>query len=188
MAEEENTTEEETPVTEEQQPVAEAAVATEEEEVVEVAEEAASDETGASAEAASEPEEAVASFHPRSSNNELSDNLIDQLPVVEGEAPPRKEVPGGRAYEVIYIVRTGDPEAVEKSIESVRGIIEGSEGAVDNVRASEARRLAYPIEKQTEGIYVVANARYAASVSAELERYFHIEESVLRHMVLREQD
>jgi small subunit ribosomal protein S6 len=141
----------------------------------------------APAEAASEEDEAPA-FQPRSSSNELSDSLVSQLPEVEGEEAPRKEVEGGRAYEIIYIVRTGDPEAVEKSIESVRNIIESGDGAVDNVRASETRRLAYPIEKQTEGIYVVTNARFAGEVSTELERYFRIEESVLRSMVLREDD
>jgi small subunit ribosomal protein S6 len=149
-------------------------------EAVETTEEAPAEET-------SEEDEAPA-FQPRSSSNELSDSLVSQLPEVEGEEAPRKEVEGGRAYEIIYIVRTGDPELVEKSIESVRNIIETGDGAVDNVRASETRRLAYPIEKQTEGIYVVTNARFAGEVSAELERYFRIEESVLRSMVLREDD
>jgi small subunit ribosomal protein S6 len=174
---EENTTEE----TQEQAP---------ETEVVEVDEvEVVAVETAGATEDAAEPaSEETAAFQPRSSSNELSDNLVSQLPAVEGEEAPRKEVPGGRAYEIIYIVRTSNPEWVEKSIESVRNIIEAGEGAVDNVRASETRRLAYPIEKQTEGIYVVTNARFAGNVSAELERYFRIEESVLRHMVLREED
>lgn len=179
---EENTTEEtveETPA-----PAAEA-VAENEEVVAEV--EAAETTEEAPAEEVSEEDEAPA-FQPRSSSNELSDSLVSQLPEVEGEEAPRKEVEGGRAYEIIYIVRTGDPELVEKSIESVRNIIETGDGAVDNVRASETRRLAYPIEKQTEGIYVVTNARFAGEVSAELERYFRIEESVLRSMVLREDD
>ena len=176
---EENTTEE---TVEEQaaESVNETEVVVAEVEVVETTEEAP-------AEAASEEDEAPA-FQPRSSSNELSDSLVSQLPEVEGEEAPRKEVEGGRAYEIIYIVRTGDPELVEKSIESVRNIIEAGDGAVDNVRASETRRLAYPIEKQTEGIYVVTNARFAGEVSAELERYFRIEESVLRSMVLREDD
>ncbi|MEO6907007.1 MAG: 30S ribosomal protein S6 [Abditibacteriaceae bacterium] len=175
--------------TEEQAPAAEAVVETEEVvdevEVAETTEEASPEE--ASIEEASDEDEAP-TFHPRSSSNELSDSLVSQLPTVEGEETPRKEVEGGRAYEIIYIVRTSDPEWVEKAIESVRNIIESDGGAVDNVRASEARRLAYPIEKQTEGIYVVTNARFAGNVSAELERYFRIEESVLRSMVLREDD
>jgi len=176
---EENTTEETV-----EEPAAEAVA--EVEEVVAEVEVAETTEEAPAAEA-SEEEEAPA-FQPRSSSNELSDSLVSQLPEVEGEEAPRKEVEGGRAYEIIYIVRTGDPELVEKSIESVRNIIEAGDGAVDNVRASETRRLAYPIEKQTEGIYVVTNARFAGEVSAELERYFRIEESVLRSMVLREDD
>lgn len=187
---EENTTE---GTVEETAPAAEAVAENEapteeavaEVEAAETTEEAPAEE--ASTEEASNEEEAPA-FQPRSSSNELSDSLVSQLPEVEGEEVPRKEVEGGRAYEIIYIVATGDPEWVEKSIESVRNIIEAGGGAVDNVRASETRRLAYPIEKQTEGIYVVTNARFAGEVSAELERYFRIEESVLRSMVLREDD
>ena len=175
---EENTTEE---TVEEQAPAAEAVAETE----VVVAEVEVAETTEETEEAS---DEEAPAFHPRSSSNELSDSLVSQLPEVEGEEVPRKEVPGGRAYEIIYIVRTNDAEAVEKSIESVRNIVEAGGGAVDNVRASETRRLAYPIEKQTEGIYVVTNARFAGEVSAELERYFRIEELVLRHMVLREDD
>lgn len=181
---EENTTEETVEETPASAPAAEA-VAEVEEVVAEV--EVAETTEEAPAEKVSGEDEAPA-FQPRSSSNELSDSLVSQLPEVEGEEAPRKEVEGGRAYEIIYIVRTGDSEAVEKSIESVRNIVEAGDGAVDNVRASETRRLAYPIEKQTEGIYVVTNARFAGEVSAELERYFRIEESVLRSMVLREDD
>lgn len=180
---EENTTEETT--VEEQAPAAELATETVTETVEAAEVEAVAQD--ASEEQASEEADAPA-FQPRSSSNELSDSLVSQLPEVEGEEVPRKEVEGGRAYEIIYIVRTGDPALVEKSIESVRNIIEAGEGAVDNVRASETRRLAYPIEKQTEGIYVVTNARFTGNVSEELERYFRIEESVLRHMILREDD
>jgi len=181
---EEDTTEEvtsEEAAAEEQAPQTEAAT--------EVAAEAVAEEAPAAdeAEGAREADEAPAP-PSRSSSNELSDSLVDQLPAVEGEAAPRKEVKGGRAYEIIYIVGTSDPSWVEKSIERVREIIEGGEGAVDNVRASETRRLAYPIEKQSEGIYVVTNARFASGVSGELERYFRIEESVLRHMILRVED
>jgi small subunit ribosomal protein S6 len=68
----------------------------------------------------------------------------------------------------------------------VRELIEGSEGAVDNVRASEVRRFAYPIKKQNEGVYVVVNARFKPEFTDELERYFKIDESILRHMLLKE--
>lgn len=116
------------------------------------------------------------------------DSLSSALPSLGGEEQPRKEVPGGRAYEIIYIVRTGDPAIVDASTTRVRELIEAGEGAVDNARTSEVRRLAYPVRKMTEGIYVVINARFSKDLTEELERYFKLEENVLRHMILREDE
>jgi len=128
--------------------------------------------------------EAVASSTAQA---ELNEQLAPAaLPAVE-EAAPYRDVPNGRAYELIYIVRAGDAEAIEKTAARVRSLIEDSGGAVDNVRTSETRRLAYAIEKQTEGLYVVVNARMTKETTTELERLLKLEESVLRHMMLREE-
>lgn len=103
------------------------------------------------------------------------------------EGVQRKHVAGGVGYEVIFAVRTGDQQLVEDSSERVRALIEGTcEGAVDNVRASEVRRFAYPIKKQAEGVYVVVNARFKPEYTGELERFFKLDENVLRHMLLKE--
>jgi small subunit ribosomal protein S6 len=115
-----------------------------------------------------------------------ADGFSSALPSLAPEAEARKPVAGGVGYEVIYVVRSGDPQLVESSSQKVRELIEGGEGAVDNVRASEVRRFAYPIKKQTEGIYVVVNARFKPEFTAELERYFKIDENILRHMMLKE--
>lgn len=105
----------------------------------------------------------------------------------EGEGLQRKHVPGGVGYEVIFAVRTGDQQLVEDSSRRVRALIEESlDGAVDNVRTSEVRRFAYPIKKQTEGVYVVLNARFKPEQTGELDRLFKLDENVLRHMLLKE--
>jgi small subunit ribosomal protein S6 len=116
-----------------------------------------------------------------------SEGFASALPsVAEGSEGPRKHVAGGVGYEIIYVVKAGDASLIESSSQHVRELIESSEGAVDNVRASEVRRFAYPINKQNEGVYVVVNARFKPTFVGELERYFKIEESILRHMLLKE--
>lgn len=105
----------------------------------------------------------------------------------EGEGLQRKHVPGGVGYEVIFAVRTGDQQLVEDSSRRVRALIEENlDGAVDNVRTSEVRRFAYPIKKQAEGVYVVLNARFKPEQTGELDRFFKLDENVLRHMLLKE--
>lgn len=114
-----------------------------------------------------------------------ADGFTAGLP--ETQDAQRKHVPGGIGYEVIYAVPSGDKQLVDDSSQRLRDVIEGvCEGAVDNVRASEVRRFAYPIQKQTEGVYVVVNARFKPEHTGELDRHFKLDESVLRHMLLKE--
>jgi small subunit ribosomal protein S6 len=134
----------------------------------------------AGSEAASEP--AVSESRSAGSTVELNDVLSSG----GEEAGPRKEVEGGRSYEIIYIARIGDESATEATVQRVRELIDGKGGAIDNIRSTEARRLAYPINGENDGIYYVVNARFVPTHMAEIDRFFKLEESVIRHMVLRE--
>jgi small subunit ribosomal protein S6 len=115
----------------------------------------------------------------------VGSDLTPELQPVNPDEP-RQEVEGGRDYEVTYIVIANNPDALENTQKSVKALITDGGGAVDNVRVSEVRRLSYPIAKRTEGIYVVINARFVKGLTEDLERYFKLEESVLRHIILRE--
>ena len=164
-----------TPETTEAAPQADAA---NENPVAEAPAETASSET---APAESAPAEA-APARSSSSQPELNDVLSSH-----GEDNgPRKDVENGRAYEIIYIARIGDESVNEATVTRVRELIDGKDGAVDNVRSTEARRLAYEIAGQSDGIYYIVNARFAADHMSEIDRFFKLEESVIRHMILRE--
>jgi len=112
----------------------------------------------------------------------------DLLPDLQGEEPgaPTQAVEGGRAYEITYIVQANVANAVEETQARVKALIEESGGAVDSARVSETRRLSYPINKKAEGTYVVMAARFRKDLTEELERYFKLDERVLRHVLLRE--
>ena len=116
----------------------------------------------------------------------VGSDLTPELQPLSPDAPARKEVEGGRPYEVTFIVVANNPEALDATQKRVTALIEAAPGAVDNVRVSEVRRLAYPIAKRTEGIYVVLNCRFPKALTLDLERFFKLEESVLRHVILRE--
>jgi len=135
---------------------------------------------------AAEPETAEPEEAQPATAEAVEPELNTSLAPAEGASAgaTRAEVPGGRNYETIFIVRVGqDPNAVT---ERIRGLIEQSGGVIDNVRISELRRLAYPIKKQIEGVYVVLNGRFTKETAAELDRVFKIDEAVLRHMTVRE--
>jgi len=63
--------------------------------------------------------------------------------------------------------------------------ITSGNGTVTNTNVWGRRKLAFPIRKQTEGIYTQINFQTAPSASRELEHQLRLEEQVLRHLVIR---
>ena len=88
-------------------------------------------------------------------------------------------------YEValVFSVANGD-EAVNALKEKFNDLI-AKNGTVENVDEWGKRRLAYPINDETEGYYVFTTMTCEPSLPAELERIAGITEGVLRIMVIR---
>lgn len=93
-----------------------------------------------------------------------------------------------RKYETVYILRPDlDEEAIKSMVERFSNLVTEQGGEVVKVDEWGIRRLAYPIEKQREGYYVVMNFNAEADVPKELERVFKITDGVMRYMVIREE-
>lgn len=88
-------------------------------------------------------------------------------------------------YEVALVlsVANGD-EALNALKEKFNDLI-AKNGTVENVDEWGKRRLAYPINDETEGYYVFTTMTSEPSLPAELERIAGITEGVLRIMVIR---
>ncbi len=88
-------------------------------------------------------------------------------------------------YEVALVlsVANGD-EAVNALKEKFNDLI-AKNGTVENVDEWGKRRLAYPINDETEGYYVFTTMTCEPNLPAELERIAGITEGVLRIMVIR---
>ena len=61
-------------------------------------------------------------------------------------------------------------------------------GQVDNVEDWGKRKLAYEIDKLTEGDYTLINFHADPTQIAELDRVLRINDAVKRHMVVRRPD
>ena len=91
-----------------------------------------------------------------------------------------------RTYEIMMII---DPDVddrqvaglVEKPLEGLKA----AGGTVENVDIWGRRRLAYEIQKKTEGIYVVLNLTAEPDDVKELDRQFTLNEQIMRTKVLR---
>lgn len=91
-----------------------------------------------------------------------------------------------RQYEMMVIL---DPEVdertVQPSLEKYLGVITNDKGTVDNVDVWGRRRLAYPIKKKNDGIYVVINFTSESVTAKELERQLGLNETILRTKLIR---
>ena len=86
-------------------------------------------------------------------------------------------------YEVLFIIDPAlEDEKKEATIEAVKDII-ASEGEVGNVDVWGMRKLAYPIQKKSEGYYVVIEFKAEPTLPKELDRRLKISDNVMRHLI-----
>jgi len=92
-----------------------------------------------------------------------------------------------RPYEVMYVLKPDmEEEATTQFIERINSVITAEGGTVDNVDKWGKRRLAYEIDEQREGYYVVVKFKGGPRVAGELDRVFKISDDILRHLIIRE--
>ncbi len=91
-----------------------------------------------------------------------------------------------RRYETIYILRpTLGEEEITTIIANTSKIITEDGGVIIETDKWGMRKLAYPIEKETQGFYVFCDYAGTPAAVAEVERKFKIDFSVLRYMTLK---
>ena len=89
------------------------------------------------------------------------------------------------SYECLFIVDTtnGD-DAVKAKVEKFTGKIAANAEFVE-VNEWGKRRLAYPINDNSEGYYVVVTFKSEPTFIAEIERRFNIDETIMRYLVVK---
>ncbi len=92
-------------------------------------------------------------------------------------------------YELMVIL---DPEIDERtvapSLDKFLNVIRNDGGTIDNVDVWGRRRLAYEINKKTEGIYAVVALTANSAATVELDRQLGLSEAVMRTKVLRAEE
>lgn len=90
-----------------------------------------------------------------------------------------------RSYELVFIVHPEvDGDDLTAIVETVKGLVERGGGEVTQVEPWGLRRLAYPIQKQWEGQYVLMRFELEPRSVAELERGLGLTEQVMRHLIV----
>ena len=91
-----------------------------------------------------------------------------------------------RTYEVMVIL---DPDLEERtvapSLDTYLNVVRQDGGTVEKVDVWGRRRLAYEVDKKTEGIYAIVDLKAEPATVKELDRQLSLNESVLRTKVIR---
>ena len=91
-------------------------------------------------------------------------------------------------YEVMFIINpTLEDEKKDATVETVKEII-AADGVVGEVDVWGMRKLAYPIQKKTEGYYVVIEFKAEPTLPKELDRRLKISDSVMRHLIVNKDE
>ncbi len=92
-------------------------------------------------------------------------------------------------YELMVIL---DPEVDERQVapnlDKFLKVITNDGGSIDGVDVWGRRRLAYEIQKKTEGIYAVVNFTATSEATQELDRQLKLSELIMRTKVLRAEE
>ena len=90
-------------------------------------------------------------------------------------------------YETMLVTSSAlDEEASAALIGKFKSLIEAN-GTIDSVGDWGKRRLAYPIEDETEGVYTVIKFTSEPDFPAEQDRNYRITEGVLRSIIVAEE-
>lgn len=87
-------------------------------------------------------------------------------------------------YELMFILDPAmDDASKEAAVETVKGIIAAA-GEVSDTDVWGLKKLAYPIQKKSEGYYVVMHFTAKPELPKELDRRLRISDSVMRHIIV----
>ncbi|MBV9172166.1 MAG: 30S ribosomal protein S6 [Chloroflexi bacterium] len=91
-----------------------------------------------------------------------------------------------RDYELMVVL---DPNLEDSAVEAlntrIQTLVSQRGGSVESVDSWGRRRLAYPIGRYRDGIYVLTRMHLPPNTAAEIDRALNLTESVIRHRLFR---
>ena len=94
-----------------------------------------------------------------------------------------------REYELMVILNPEVEErAVEPTLKKFLEVVTKENGTVDKLDIWGRRRLAYEIQKKSEGIYAVVYFTAVAETAKELDRVLSLNEAVMRTKIIRPEE
>ena len=88
-------------------------------------------------------------------------------------------------YETMFVLSVKESEeATAAMVEKLKNLVSAN-GTLDSVDEWGKRKLAQPIDDETEGYYVLMNYTCAPEFPAELDRIVNITDGILRSLIIK---
>jgi small subunit ribosomal protein S6 len=88
-----------------------------------------------------------------------------------------------RMYETTFIINAAlEDAAIDTIVNTTVEFLKNNGASVNKLDKWGRKRLAYPIEKKNNGYYVYVQYDAPATLLPQLERYFFLEENIMRHL------
>ena len=92
-------------------------------------------------------------------------------------------------YEIMFIVRPDMEESeIKKTAEDMKKVLTDENATIIEEKAMGQRELAYEINKFRTGYYYLFVVEAAANAVKEFDRVVRINESLLRHLIVKVED
>jgi small subunit ribosomal protein S6 len=94
-----------------------------------------------------------------------------------------------RQYETAFLITPKlEEEETEKLIEKMAEVVKKKKGKMVNIEKWGKRRLAYPIDKLDEAVYVFFHYEGDPDIPHELQRRFRQTETIIRYLTLKKEE
>lgn len=91
-------------------------------------------------------------------------------------------------YEIVYIIHPDLEGSIEKITERIKKVIEDHQGEVVKEENWGKKKLAYPIKKNSVGIYQFLTARMESKKIKDVERILKLSEEIIRFIVVAREE
>lgn len=92
-------------------------------------------------------------------------------------------------YEIMFIVRADITEdEVKNTVKSFEDLLTNEGAKILNSRDLGQKKLAYEIKKQVRGYYHLLNVECESKAVKEFDRRALIDEKVIRHLIIKEEN
>ncbi len=91
-----------------------------------------------------------------------------------------------RPYETIFVVKPSlSDDEVTAIVDKIKGIVEETGGVIVAAENWGKKKLAYDIQNERKGIYIVMHIKGSGEVIREIERNYRISEFIIKYMTIK---